>query len=241
MRIRSLAFVTLVAGAVFLPAIVVLSSHIDDRKMCQVAGAWAKEHAGNLPSDFDSLVSLPLPYRRAALAYASTAVKTKAWDEQFARLLLRSDLTDPQRRFVSSLRAQLPSLLGGSSAPPASATVKAIFSGRPDLLKAFTQLGPDSGNRRTWQGFLLMTRDAFWNLGSSYAYDDNGGPCQFRAGQNCRCSSEDDWCDVETWGPCEVSMVSDACIYLSSGCGWLNGYPCNGCCGGFTPWPGGGH
>ena len=178
---------------------------------CTVAEEWAMENILSLPTTFEGIAALEVPYRRAAMRNIPTADRVAIWEEHLDRFLDESrGLSEDQVLFVKEIRGILPLAMShGLTKDQVTAYGERALGVLPftSAKAAFVTLGEP-----TWE---------------SPVYPLEGMEEASSAGlEDCDCDDEGSmWCGINF--DCDEQAHCDPSYF---GCGFLGLEACLGMC-----------
>jgi hypothetical protein len=237
-RPRVLGVGLLLSGALLTPEIILMASALDPRPICVITAEWVAKNSASLPKDYDHVLAFPAAYRRAILHKLPPQEQAALWATHLARALTHiPDLGIDQHRWLESLVLRLRT--DGLPSPNSSdlddlgREITLRFGKRPDVVRLFTQFGPNEGRytRSLTASWLTLTDVVRRSIVVSAQSND------------CNCSLQDDWCPAHYSGPgyawCEDPDEYNYCPSCQEhwGCGWFFLRTCNGVCAHCEQWP----
>lgn len=214
---------TLVASLLLLPTLLTATAPPtadEPVQTCEQVQAFVEEHIDEIPRDYDSLIELPIAYRKAVYHRLQPAERLALWTVQWQRVLDRAELTAPQRDLLlEALRltgADFALLADGDAS--AREALQGFFYraeqafGREGARSLFSQLGP-SHARHTG---TLSDGNLGVILPASAPIEPRLLACSCNIGINT----------------CEGGVCTDyrPCFTVQPTCGPAWGYPCDGLC-----------
>jgi hypothetical protein len=210
---RTIVSVTVIA----LTASVFAMSVVDTRSPETRAKEWAKATAttGHIPVTLAGVSTLPLPYRHEAFLQMTPVQRSGVWQEQFAKVAARPEMTAEQRALLMEYRALLTPQLYDLDNPNrdnlAAATgaycarIQALFN--DDQRWALKHLGPrPTGSSES--RLVAFARIVQSTLGTTLYADPQ---------DDCKCNKDLGACDCTTGQLCKTESCTE--IILNCGCG----------------------
>ena len=195
---------------------------------CNVASEWVKAHKGELPSTYAEISKYPLIYRRYIASELPREIRNQMWKEHLESFLSsKAGLTAEQAtlvRYVIANEAVVFDSARGKQwveSEKIADRAKALF-GTAQAKAIFATLGPTSesaGNLEVNTASLFGPTSIFTNVARAIAVGAGGTP-------NCDCSTQSDYCD----GSSHCQTGPTKCTVITSECGTIGWYDCNGLC-----------
>lgn len=195
---------------------------------CEQAQTWVTQHLLSLPTTLPEFSKQPYAIRKQIYGHLALATRKALWREQLSAHVTDPQLNEAQRDLVREALAKLDTYLNPASGRAAlltdrfDARVKAAFD-LPTARNLFASLGPPQqasvASARVSHASLLAGLDHGLVLLATAAR-----LLPTRQIEDCSCASDSDWCGSNK----RCTNSGGECNILTSGCGSLWQFPCDG-------------